>query len=104
MINWGILGLGRMGMAFANAIEETDNSKLIAIASKSGKKFKNFENLSYEDLIKKNDIDIIKRKIAKLLFKMLTIKEFSLTSPSTFTIKKPNYFYIPVTSFNYFKH
>ena len=53
MINWGILGLGRMGMAFANAIEETDNSKLIAIASKSGKKFKNFENLSYEDLIKK---------------------------------------------------
>ena len=30
MINWGILGLGRMGMAFANAIEETDNSKLIA--------------------------------------------------------------------------
>ena len=59
MINWGILGLGRMGMAFANAIEETDNSKLIAIASKSGKKFKNFENLSYEDLIKKNDIDAI---------------------------------------------
>ena len=59
MINWGILGLGRMGMAFANAIEETDNSKLIAIASRSGKKFKNFENLSYEDLIKKNDIDAI---------------------------------------------
>lgn len=59
MINWGILGLGRMGMAFANAVEETDNSKLIAIASKSGKKFKNFENLSYEDLIKKNDVDAI---------------------------------------------
>ena len=59
MINWGILGLGRMGMAFANAIEETDNSKLIGIASKSGKKFQNFENLSYEDLIKRKDIDAI---------------------------------------------
>ena len=29
MINWGILGLGRMGTAFANAIDETTNSKLI---------------------------------------------------------------------------
>ena len=59
MINWGILGLGRMGIAFANAIEETDNSKLKGIASKSGKKFKNFENFSYEDLIKREDIDAI---------------------------------------------
>ena len=33
MINWGILGLGRMGTAFANAIDETSNSKLIGIAS-----------------------------------------------------------------------
>ena len=42
MINWGILGLGRMGLAFASAIEETSNSKLISIASKSGKTFKKF--------------------------------------------------------------
>ena len=52
MINWGILGLGRMGLTFANSIEETSNSKLIGIASKSGKKFKNFENQTYENLIK----------------------------------------------------
>ena len=39
MINWGILGLGRMGLAFANAIEETSNSKLLSIASESGKTF-----------------------------------------------------------------
>ena len=59
MINWGIVGLGRMGMAFANAIEETDNALLKGVASKSGKRFKNFENFSYEDLIQREDIDAI---------------------------------------------
>ena len=59
MINWGILGFGRMGLAFANAIEETTNSKLVCIASKSGKKFKEFENFSYEDLINNNKVDAI---------------------------------------------
>ena len=44
MINWGILGLGRMGTAFANSIEETSNSKILSTASKSGKTFKDFEN------------------------------------------------------------
>ena len=59
MINWGVLGLGRMGMAFCNAIKETTNAKLTAIASKSGKKIHGFENLSYEDLIKNKKIDAI---------------------------------------------
>ena len=59
MINWGILGLGRMGLTFANAIKETSNSKLVCIASKSGKKFKDFENFSYEDLIHNNKVDAI---------------------------------------------
>ena len=43
MINCGILGLGKMGTTFANSIEETSNSKIISIASKSGKTFKDFE-------------------------------------------------------------
>ena len=59
MINWGILGLGRMGLAFANAINETSNSKLLSIASESGKTFKNFENENYESLIKNKNIDAI---------------------------------------------
>ena len=59
MINWGILGLGRMGLAFANAIEETSNSKLLSIASESGKTFKNFKNENYESLIKNKNIDAI---------------------------------------------
>ena len=59
MINWGILGMGRMGMTFANAIKETSNSKLIATASNSGKVFGNFENRSYESLINDKNIDAI---------------------------------------------
>ncbi|MDA9629591.1 Gfo/Idh/MocA family oxidoreductase [Candidatus Pelagibacter sp.] len=59
MINWGILGLGRMGMTFANAIQETSNSNLTRIASKSGKTFQKFENSTYENLIKDKNIDAI---------------------------------------------
>tara|TARA_Y100000389_G_scaffold202904_1_gene249666 strand:- start:304 stop:1251 length:948 start_codon:yes stop_codon:yes gene_type:complete len=59
MINWGILGLGRMGFTFAHAIEETSNSKLVGIASRSGKTFKKFNNKSYEEIINNKDIDAI---------------------------------------------
>ena len=59
MINWGILGLGRMGLEFANAIKETSNSKLNGISSNSGKTFKDFKNESYEDLIQNKNIDAI---------------------------------------------
>ena len=59
MINWGILGLGRMGLAFANAIKETSNSKLIGIASKSGKTFEDYKNKSYENLIQDKNINAV---------------------------------------------
>ena len=59
MINWGILGMGRMGMSFANAIKETSNSQLISTASNSGKVFGDFENRSYESLINDKNIDAI---------------------------------------------
>ena len=59
MINWGILGLGRMGMTFANSINETSNSKLIDVASKSKKNLKNFENQSYEKVIQNKEIQAI---------------------------------------------
>ena len=59
MINWGVLGLGHMGLAFVNAIKETSNSKLISIASKSDKSFKNFKNTTYENLIHDKNIDAI---------------------------------------------
>ena len=59
MINWGILGLGRMGTTFANSIDETSNSKIISIASKSGKTFKDFKNYAYNDLMQNKDIHAI---------------------------------------------
>jgi predicted dehydrogenase len=69
MINWGILGLGRMGVTFANAIGETTNSKLICVASNSGKKFKEFKNFSYDDLINnKKFLKLVKKFYVKNLF------------------------------------
>ena len=59
MINWGILGLGHMGTAFANAINETSNSKLIGVASESGKTLQSFRNSNYESIIKDKKIDAI---------------------------------------------
>ncbi len=59
MINWGILGFGKMGFTFAHAIEETSNSKLIGIASKSGNTFKDFNNNSYQEIIDDKKIDAI---------------------------------------------
>lgn len=59
MINWGILGLGRMGSTFAYAIKETSNSKLIGIGSKSGKTFENYNSKSYEEIINDKNIDAI---------------------------------------------
>ena len=37
MMNWGIIGLGKMGNQFAKSILDTNNSKLIAVSSKSKK-------------------------------------------------------------------
>ena len=59
MTNWGILGFGRMGFNFAEAIKEVSDSKLISIASKSGKKYKNFENKSYEEIFNNKNIDSV---------------------------------------------
>jgi len=59
MTNWGVLGLGRMGNSFANAINEVSDSKLVSIGSKSGKSYKNIKISAYEDVIKNENIDSI---------------------------------------------
>ena len=43
-MNWGIIGLGKMGNQFAKSILDTNNSKLIAVSSKSKKKLDTFSN------------------------------------------------------------
>ena len=42
MINWGIIGLGRMANRFASAIGEVENAKLLGIASKNIDTLKHF--------------------------------------------------------------
>ena len=52
MIKWGILGLGKAAISFANAIKEVENAKLIAIASLSKNKINSFQkNLIFRRVI-----------------------------------------------------
>ena len=69
MLNWGIIGLGKMANQFASSIVDVDNSTLVCIASKSVDKLHKFsekfkikqENKfsNYEDLLQSNKIDAI---------------------------------------------
>ena len=110
MINWGILGLGRMGRTFANAIKETSNSKLISIASKSENVFDNFKNDTYENVINNKEIDAIyisslNNTHTDLIKKVIQEKKFvlcekpisttvnDLNSVVTLYDKKKNYLY-----------
>ncbi len=61
MINWGVIGYGRMGKQYADCFKEKSNLfKLGGIASKSSIKNKdyNFFN-SYEDLLNLDEIDAV---------------------------------------------
>tara|TARA_A100000164_G_C21893597_1_gene766717 strand:+ start:173 stop:1159 length:987 start_codon:yes stop_codon:yes gene_type:complete len=69
MIRWGIVGLGNMAHRFANSIQETNNAKLIGVASLNENRLKLFKenfNLTkentyneYENLISSKNIDAI---------------------------------------------
>ena len=69
MINWGIVGLGSMGNVFANAINEVENSQLVAVASKSNYKLEKFSKnfnikkdktfTNYDELLNTNEVDAI---------------------------------------------
>ncbi len=69
MINWGIIGLGKMADRFASSINEVKNANLLAIASKSVERLKNFGDLynienkfrfnSYEEFLNCTQINSI---------------------------------------------
>ena len=69
MVNWGIIGLGRIANDFASGFSDLKNAKLLGIASKTQKKLNEFKKKfnieekycfsSYDDLIYCDDIDII---------------------------------------------
>ena len=68
-INWGIIGLGNIALRFAEAFQDTKNSKLKAISSKNPDKMKIFQkkyNINekycfneYEQLLRCEDIDVV---------------------------------------------
>ena len=60
MINWGIIGLGRMANRFASAINEAENANLLGIASKSIDRLKTFgEEYNIENNFRFNTYDEI---------------------------------------------
>ena len=69
VINWGIIGLGKIANNFASAFKDLKNSKLISVASKSKEKIEKFQkkfNLNnifsynnYEEMLLNENIDIV---------------------------------------------
>lgn len=67
LINWGIIGLGKIAHKFAEDLVQVPNANLYAVASRSSIKSKEFAEKfsadiaydSYEDLVKNTKIDVI---------------------------------------------
>ena len=60
MINWGVIGFGRMGKTFTNCFKNTDQLfQLRGIASNSNSKNKNEFYKNYDDLINSPEIDAL---------------------------------------------
>ena len=69
MVNWGIIGLGRIANEFASGFNNLKNAKLLGISSQTPKKLNEFKNkfnieekycfTNYGDLISCSDIDVI---------------------------------------------
>ena len=69
VINWGIIGLGKIAEKFALAFKDLKNSKLISVASRSKEKIEKFQNQfkldhdfcynDYEKILLNQEIDVI---------------------------------------------
>tara|TARA_B100001057_G_scaffold18504_1_gene17092 strand:+ start:700 stop:1659 length:960 start_codon:yes stop_codon:yes gene_type:complete len=61
MINWGVIGFGRMGKQYADCFKEKSNLfKLKGISSKSNSKNKDFNFYSsYEELLNSDEVDAV---------------------------------------------
>ena len=58
MINWGVVGLGRMGNEFVNSIKETDNLQLVLVSSLDKRKLEIFsKNNNFNDEYLFNNYD-----------------------------------------------
>ena len=68
-INWGIIGLGKIAQTFSEGFFYTNNSRLLAISSKTDEKLEKFKKRfdirnsyifkNYEELINCKDVDLV---------------------------------------------
>ena len=77
MVNWGIIGFGRMGKIFANCFENSNsfyNLNCIASKSYSNSNFKKKICKNYDELINSTDIDAVYVSTLNNTHKDLVIK------------------------------
>ena len=98
-VKWGIIGLGNVAHEFANSFYNTNNAKLIAIASKSQNKLSKFKvnfntdtiycHDEYEKLLNNNEVDIVYIALPNSLhyewvYKSLNLKKHILVEKPAF--------------------
>ena len=96
-INWGIIGLGKVALQFAEAFKYSKNAKIVAIASYDKdkiKKFKNQFNLEekycfeeYEKILSCDDVDVIYISLPNSLHYKWIVK--SIKSKKKILVEKP---------------
>ena len=96
-INWGIIGLGNIAHRFSKAFAETENSKLLAIASKDEDRLKKFRNQfnidlkfsfkNYQDLINCHEIDIVYIALPNSLHKQWILN--AIENKKNILVEKP---------------
>ncbi len=99
IVNWGILGLGNIAYEFAKSFYNTNNSKLIAVASRSNDKlniFKKEFNISneylftdYEKLINNKDVDVVYIALPNTLHYQWILK--ILDAKKNIFVEKPSF-------------
>ena len=88
MINWGIIGYGRMGKTFAQCFKKIkDNCNLVGISSKSNFNNENKFFKNYDELINSSKIDAIYISTLNNTHKELVIK--SIRSNKKILCEKP---------------
>jgi len=96
-INWGIIGLGKIALKFAEGFKNIDNAKLLGISSRDNEKLKKFKEdfkiennfcfNNYESLLECKDIDIIYIALPNSLHHEWIIK--SIKKEKNILVEKP---------------
>ena len=97
ILNWGIIGLGNIAYQFANSFYNTNNAKLIAVASHSSSKLDEFKKKfkisdeylfdDYEKLIINENIDIVYIALPNLFHHEWVLK--ALDAKKNVLVEKP---------------